>query len=149
MGAIFAFAHSIRVKATNSVLLQNAVKNEANGRVGLFYWNKKEAIKLMTSIGVTMPQTLSLADGFIHSIHEKGSPVNINVKKITETKQFKRFFGDWQNNPESASKQVRNNSTSAKKDTQRCPILLAQNQRFELWNPFTGYTISNRAPSTN
>ncbi len=94
-----------------SVLLQNAVKNEANGRVGLFYWNKKEAIKLMTSIGVTMPQTLSLADGFIHSIHEKGSPVNINVKKITETKQFKRFFGDWQNNPEGASKVVNADGT--------------------------------------
>lgn len=94
-----------------SVLLQNAVKNETNGRVGLFYWNKKEAIKLMTSIGVTMPQTLSLADGFIHSIHEKGSPVNINVKKITETKQFKRFFGDWQNNPEGASKVVNTDGT--------------------------------------
>ena len=26
---------------------------------------------------------------------------------------------------------------------------VAENQRFELWNRVTGYTISNRAPSTN
>ncbi len=29
------------------------------------------------------------------------------------------------------------------------PLFLAEKQRFELWNPVTGYTISNRAPSTN
>lgn len=92
-------------------LLQSAVTEEANGQVGVFYWNKKEASKLMTSQGVTMPQGLSLADGFIHSIHEKGSHVNINVKKITETKQFKRFFGDWQNKPQSASKIVNDDGT--------------------------------------
>ena len=31
----------------------------------------------------------------------------------------------------------------------RCPFLLAEKERFELSNPVTGYTISNRAPSTS
>ena len=30
-----------------------------------------------------------------------------------------------------------------------CPFLLAEKERFELSNPVTGYTISNRAPSTS
>ncbi len=73
-------------------LLQSAVTEEANGQVGVFYWNKKEASKLMTSQGVTMPQGLSLADGFIHSIREICSPVNINVKKIAKIKQIKCVY---------------------------------------------------------
>ncbi len=92
-------------------LLQNALNEESKGKVGVFYLNKKETIKLMTSQGVIMPQGLSLADGFIHSIHEKGSPVNINVKKITETKQFKRWFGDWQKNSQNVSKVVNQDGT--------------------------------------
>ena len=31
----------------------------------------------------------------------------------------------------------------------RFGFFLAENQRFELWNRVTGYTISNRAPSTS
>ena len=36
-----------------------------------------------------------------------------------------------------------------KKDTMKVSFLFTQNQRFELWNRVTGYTISNRAPSTS
>ena len=41
-------------------------------------------------------------------------------------------------------------SQPKKKGHNECvPFSLAENQRFELWNRVTGYTISNRAPSTN
>ena len=36
-----------------------------------------------------------------------------------------------------------------KRQAQDLSFLLAENQRFELWNRVTGYTISNRAPSTS
>ena len=60
----------------------------------------------MATAGVTMPQGLSLGDGHIHNIHEIGSPVKPKMQNITESQQFKRWFGDWQSNPKRASKVV-------------------------------------------
>ena len=42
-----------------------------------------------------MPGTLIPDGGFIHSIREKGSPVKQKYESVTETQQFKRWFGDW------------------------------------------------------
>lgn len=43
-----------------------------------------------------MPNTVNTwSDGLLHSIHEKGSPVKPKLKNITESQQFKRWFGDW------------------------------------------------------
>ena len=42
-----------------------------------------------------------------------------------------------------------NCANAPKKTGMRKPAFVAEKQRFELWNPFTGYTISSRAPSTN
>ena len=54
-----------------------------------------------------MPNSLNaLKDGSIHSIREKNSPVKPKFENVTESKQFKRFFGDWQNDPKNASKVV-------------------------------------------
>ena len=36
--------------------------------------------------------------------------VNKNINKITQSKQFIRWFGDWQNSPAKASKAVDSNS---------------------------------------
>ena len=74
---------------TNAVknLLIDALNEEKNGKIGVFYWNKKEAIKLMASQGVPMPQGLPLADGFIHSIHEKGEIVKAADKKRAQKAQ--------------------------------------------------------------
>ena len=65
----------------------------------------------MTTSGVTMPQRLSLHDGYIHSIRESGSPVNMKFKDVTETQQFKRWFGDWMKHPDKASKVVNPDGT--------------------------------------
>ena len=37
---------------------------------------------------------------------EKASPVKLKFNYVTETQQFRRWFGDWQNRPENASKIV-------------------------------------------
>ena len=47
--------------------------------------------------------------GYIHSIREAGSKINLKFKNITETQQFKRWFGDWEKHPNTASKVVDKN----------------------------------------
>ena len=88
-------------------LLADAINDEANGNIGLFYWDKKRALALLSKGKVTMPNNLNaLSDGSVHSIRENGSPVKPKLKNVTESQQFKRWFGDWQNQPDKASKVV-------------------------------------------
>lgn len=44
-----------------------------------------------------------------NSIFNETENVNKKINKITQSQQFIRWFGDWQNHPESASKVVDNN----------------------------------------
>lgn len=92
-------------------LLKNALNEEAKQNIGVFYWDKKAATALLTTAGVTMPQGLSLSDGYVHSIREKNSPVKPKFNDVTETQQFKRWFGNWQKHPENASKIVNADGT--------------------------------------
>ncbi len=62
-----------------------------NGK-SLYYWNKKEALTLLQRAGRQLPRRLP-QDGFIHSIREKGTNVNQKFENVTETQQFKRWFG--------------------------------------------------------
>ena len=79
-----------------TALLKDAINDEINGGIGLFYWDKKRAIALLSQKKVPMPNTVNtLSDGSLHSIHEKGSPVKSKLKNITDSQQFKRWFGDW------------------------------------------------------
>ena len=71
----------------------------------MFYWNKKEAVALAQRAGLQLPGGLP-KDGFIHSIRESGSKVNTKLENVTHSQQFKRWFGDWENKPYSASKVV-------------------------------------------
>ena len=71
----------------------------------MFYWNKKEAVALAQLAGLQLPGGLP-KDGFIHSIRESGSKVNTKLENVTHSQQFKRWFGDWEKKPYSASKVV-------------------------------------------
>lgn len=92
-------------------LLSDALNDESNGNISVFYWDKKEALSLLQTPGLQLPnhlpQGLSLLqraglqlpsglpqDGFVHSIREKGANVNIKFENVTESQQFKRWFGD-------------------------------------------------------
>lgn len=96
--------------AKNNILkqLNAAINNTINGKTELFYWNKKETSALLQRSGLQLPGWLP-QDGFVHSITEQGSKVNPKFSNVTETQQFKRWFGDWQNNPKKASKAVSEN----------------------------------------
>ena len=54
-----------------------------------------------------MPKVSARArSGYIASIRDAGSPVKPKMKNVTESVQFKRWFGNWIENPEKASKIV-------------------------------------------
>ena len=92
-------------------LLQDAINEESKGNVGVYYYNTKKATALISGGKVTMPNWLKLNDGFNHSIREKGSPVKPKFENVTNSKQFKRWFGDWEKNPDTASKVVNEDGT--------------------------------------
>ena len=90
--------------------LKNALIDEANNKTSMFYWNKKEALSLLQRPGLRLPNPLP-QDGFIHNITEKNSSVKPKIKNATYSQQFKRWFGDWENNPKKASKVVNEDRT--------------------------------------
>lgn len=73
------------------------------------------AITLASGAGVQFPGGFSKYAGYIHSIRESGSPVKPEFQDVIESQQFKRWFGDWENDPQKASKAV---------DEQGRPLLL-------------------------
>lgn len=74
-------------------LLLDALKKENAGKTGVYYINKTEAQDLCARAGVQFPGSAA-QDGLIHSIFDAGSPVNRKYVEQTETRQFKRWFGD-------------------------------------------------------
>ena len=95
-----------------SKLLLDAITDEANGEIGLYYWDKKRATALLSGGKVTMPNVPNtLSDGYVHSIRENASPVKPKIQNVTNSQQFKRWFGDWENHPENASKVVNEDGT--------------------------------------
>ena len=92
-------------------LLKNAVISEFAGKNSIYYWQKNKAIQRLNGIGVQFPGSSSIADGYIHSIRDAGSFVNTKFENVTQTQQFKRWFGDPQKNPKRASKVVNADGT--------------------------------------
>lgn len=85
-------------------LVQEAIALETIGEVGVYYI--KKGATLPADSGVQFPVHLSkkaASGGIIHSFAEK---VNLNIVDQTQSRQFKRWFGDWQNRPETASKVI-------------------------------------------
>lgn len=92
-------------------LLTNAIKKSNNGETTLFYVDKVKAAALYQVARVPMPKMPDTDNGFVASIRDEGSTVKPKLKNVTQSQQFKRWFGDWQNHPESASKVVNADGT--------------------------------------
>ncbi len=85
-------------------LVSEAIALENSGNVGIYY-AKKEATTLIPA-GVQFPVRIQKAitsNPIVRSFNEK---VNRKISDVTQSLQFKRWFGDWQNHPDSASKVV-------------------------------------------
>ncbi len=94
-------------------MLANAINDEANGNLfSVYYLNKNKATALLQGSRVTMPKMPTIRnDGFVHSITETNSPVKPKFENVTLTRQFKRWFGDWEKSPSKASKVVNEDGT--------------------------------------
>lgn len=92
-------------------MLGNALSNESSGNVSVFYVDKNKATQFLRSSVVQFPGVMSIMDDYVHSIHDNGSPVKGKFRNVTQTKQFKRWFGDWETHPETASKVVNEDGT--------------------------------------
>lgn len=86
-------------------LLADALNDYANGKTSLFYWDKEKATTLLRMARVTMPKaSVLIHSGYISSIRDENSPVKPKLNDVTESVQFKRWFGDWQRHTRDVSK---------------------------------------------
>ena len=86
-------------------LIKEAIALENNNQVGFYYLDKKRTQSIIKRTGYQLPRRLNnLSSNII--IRKIDSNVNKKINKITQSKQFVRWFGDWQNSPKSASKVV-------------------------------------------
>ena len=94
---------------TVSNLVNEAIAVENTGDVGIFY-AKKEALTL-PGAGVQFPVLLQQSIASNSIVHRFSEKVNMNILDATQSQQFKRWFGDWQNDPQNASKVVNTDGT--------------------------------------
>lgn len=89
-----------------SGLVSEAIALENSGDVGIYY-AKKEADALIPA-GVRFPVRIQKAiasNPIVRSFDEK---VNRKISDVTQSLQFKRWFGDWQNHPETIAPELLN-----------------------------------------
>ncbi len=91
--------------------LNNAIQNEMKGNTSVFYLNKIKAAALLRRAGLQLPSGPFLNSGYIHSIRENGSNVKPKFENVTYSQQFKKWFGDWEKKPNTASKVVNEDGT--------------------------------------
>lgn len=92
-----------------SNLVKEAIALENSGDVGVYY-AKKEALTLPAA-GVRFPVRLQQSIASNSIIHRFSEKVNMKISENTQSQQFKRWFGDWQNDPAKASKVVNADGT--------------------------------------
>lgn len=101
---------SAYLKNTNS-LIENALAEENAGQIGIFYLDTKNETtsKIAKRVQFPIQPTKDVASKII--LHQVSEKVNLRVQNQTQTKQFMRWFGDWQNSPSDASRIVNSDGT--------------------------------------
>lgn len=102
---------SIHERKNVSTLLSDAIAHNRDDSISVFYVDKEKATRLLDASGVQFPGPTALPDGYVHSILDNGSPVKSKFQNVTQTKQFKRWFGNWDTHPKAASKVVNEDGT--------------------------------------
>lgn len=88
--------------------IKEAIALETMGKTGFFYLDKKRTQNIFKKSGYQLPSQLKNSGSNI-IIRPIDDIVNKKINNITQSKQFIRWFGDWQNSPTKASKVVDNN----------------------------------------
>ncbi len=102
---------TLHTRKNASNLLAAAIQQEQAGSTSVFYWDKEKATQFLRSAGVDFPGGISIKDGYVHSIRESSSSVKTKLQNVTQSQQFRRWFGDWMNHPDKASKVVNADGT--------------------------------------
>lgn len=102
-------AISSAYEKNTTALVNEAIAQFNSGEDSIFYI-KKEAANLIGA-GVQFPEQLKAAASSNGIVRELGAKINMSVQNVTQSQQFKRWFGDWQNHPENASKVVNEDGT--------------------------------------
>lgn len=77
-----------------SNLLTKALNDHKSTEPHVFYLDKAKATALYQGSKVTVPKMPNTSDGFVSSIRDVNSPVKLKIKDVTESRQFKRWFGE-------------------------------------------------------
>lgn len=77
-----------------SNLLTKALNDHKSTEPHVFYLDKAKAAALYQGSKVTVPKMPNTSDGFVDSIRDANSPVKLKIKDVTESRQFKRWFGN-------------------------------------------------------
>ena len=88
--------------------IKEAIALETMGKTGFFYLDKKRTQNIFKKSGYQLPSQLKNSGSNV-IIRPIDDVVNKKINNITQSKQFIRWFGDWQNSPAKASKVVDNN----------------------------------------
>ena len=88
--------------------IKEAIALKTMGKTGFFYLDKKRTQNIFKKSGYQLPSRLKNSGSNI-IIRPIDDIVNKKINNITQSKQFIRWFGDWQNSPAKASKAVDNN----------------------------------------
>ena len=91
--------------------LVDAINEHTSDSASVYYVNKEKTTNAIQRAGNPIPGGLNDLDGFTASISESRSVVKNRIKDATQSQQFKRWFGDWQNDPAHASKVVNADGT--------------------------------------
>ena len=89
-------------------LLTDAINAEVSGAVGVYYLDKEKTTRLLQRQGLQLPKGLKNSSGYVRSITDANSPVKPTLGSVLESQQFIRWFGDWMQKPNVASKVVDN-----------------------------------------
>ena len=101
-----------------ATLVKEAIALENAGDIGVYY-AKKEALNLIGA-GVRFPvqlQGMIASNPIVRSFDEK---VNRKISDVTQSLQFKRWFGDWHNHPETIAPELLNGDGTPKVFLSRC-----------------------------
>lgn len=85
--------------------IKEAVALENNNQTGFFYLDKKRTRDIFKRSGYQLPSRLE-SPSYNIIINSINGNVNRKILDATQSQQFIRWFGDWNNKPQSASKVV-------------------------------------------
>lgn len=102
---------SYYTKGSLKKIISEVIAQENIGNTAIYYGNKKRISDFVKDLGLQLPAIFNDIQDSDVIVRDIGENVNKGIENVTQSQQFKRWFGDWQNDPENASKVVNADGT--------------------------------------